>query len=198
MIPEELKVKVTGVTVISLDEWNSYQDKIPVFDDWFWTRTPKGVHSFYDDDNEILEEPLIYVVEYDQTIVTCNAWRNDCSFRPVLLLDSPNLKCGDKLVYNNMPYTVITPEWAICDWTDIDIIWSEEDDEEDALNWNKSYLRQFCDKYYVAHGNIAILNNDGEISEEILADLEEHKPLTFYHGSKAYDLIDGKLVEHEI
>ena len=197
MIPEELKVKVTGVTVISLDEWNAYQDKIPVFRDWFWTCTPKGIHSFYEDDKEIID-PLIYVVEYDQTIVTCNAWRNDCSFRPVLLLDSPNLKCGDKLVYNNMPYTVITPEWAICNWTDIDTVWSEEDDPEDAVNWNKSYVRQFCDKYYAAHGDIAILNNNGEISEEALADLQENSPLTFYHGSKAYDLIDGKLVEHEI
>lgn len=171
MIPEELKVKVTGVTVISLEEWNAYQDKIPVFRDWFWTRTPKGIHGYFEDHIEFVE-PLIYVVKDDKTIISCDACGDDIFFRPVLLLDSHNLKYGDKLVYNNMSYTVITPEWAICDWSNIELVWSEEDNLEDAVNWNKSDLRQFCDKYYAAHGDTAILNNNGEISEETLADLE--------------------------
>lgn len=202
MIAPELIVKVKGVTVISLDEWNDYQDKIPVMYDWFWTRTAKGVCTKYEDedgnDKNIDPTPVIWVIEDDQTVVTCNAWRNDCSFRPVLLLDSPGLKYGDKLVYNSLPFIVITPEWAICKWTEDDVMWSNEDEPEDAINWNKSHLKRYCEKYYEAHGNIALLNNNNEITDEQLAAIQENKPITIYHNDKAYDLIDGELVEHKI
>lgn len=141
-------IKVAGVTLLSVDEYETAKEYIPPIKGWWWLRSP-GDYRYY-----------AAYVHRDGRVLTHgnNVYGAGGVVRPALSisnLDSLNLKSGDRLIdFCGFDWTVISARLAICD-TGIGTHCFQEDwRAPDANDYEKSDVKNYLESWAAKNGII--------------------------------------------
>lgn len=104
---QEIEIDVTGVTLLSSEEYDKSKDLIPLVDEYWWLRSP----GFYPD--------RAADVIYDGSRGDLSVRDGEVCIRPALRiignLESLNLKSGDKIELVGYKWTILRGGLALCD-----------------------------------------------------------------------------------
>lgn len=139
---EEIDVKVTGITLLSKEEYEANKDIIPQ-SKWWWLRSPG--YARRDAAN----------VDYDGSLNFYYVINVSGCVRPALYIWDPqssNLKRGDKFDLAGYTWTVLSDDLALCD----DIVGStcfrEDWLADDANDYDKSDIKQWLHDWAEKNG----------------------------------------------
>lgn len=93
----------SGLTLLSIEEYNENKDHIKPINNWWWLR------SSYEGDS------IVSSVDYVGDISYGTVYDSNCSVRPALILESANLHVGDRFKFYEHNWTVISERYALCD-----------------------------------------------------------------------------------
>ncbi len=150
---EEIKepLKVTGITLLSIKEYETAKEYVPLVNGWWWLRSPGDISG-----------RAAYVEHYGRV----NTYGNyvdstDIAVRPALLilnLDSSNLNPGDRIVdFCGSDWTVISDNMVLCD-TEVGTHCFREDWVADGANdYKKSDVKKWLENWARERGIIDVV-----------------------------------------
>lgn len=134
-------LKVTGITLLSIEEYKAAKKYIPLIKGWWWLRSPGFLSS------------LAAYVDSDGCVDTHGDsvhWTNYV-VRPALLisnLDSFNLKPGDKIIdFCRFDWTVISGNMVLCDTGVGTHCFREDWQAPDANDYEKSDVKRWLEDW---------------------------------------------------
>ncbi len=141
-IPKDKRLKlelIKEATLLSYDEYQENEFNIPLFDDaWWWLRTP-GYDSF----RAAIVNFTGYADSYGDLI------QYEAGIRPALKLKSTgDFVIGDSAEFNNLPFTIISPEYALCDISIGKSVFRADRDAEDANVYAASDVKKAVDSWF--------------------------------------------------
>jgi hypothetical protein len=149
-IREEINepLKVTGITLLSLEEYEQAKKHIPMIRGWWWLRSPGGSsNSAAYVMNDGWVDTYGNGVDYTNIVV-----------RPALLisnLDSFNLKLGDRIVdFCRCDWTVIPGNMVLCDTGVGTHCFREDWGAPDANDYEKSDVKAWLENWAKERGII--------------------------------------------
>lgn len=106
-VKKEINIKIKGITLLSIEEYEKCRDIIPVlhYEQW-WLRSPGYIAST----NAAYVRFDGAVGDYGSSV---DNFQN--SVRPALFLKSPKLQIGDKIELFGLKWTAITNKMIVCD-----------------------------------------------------------------------------------
>lgn len=140
---DEVNLKITGATLLSIEEAEALPDHLRRYTNWWWLRSP-GIRHIY------------------ASYVNCTGYVNfnnygefvddtGSSIRPALKIEnlkSTGLKVGDSIIFNDREFEVISDTLAFCK-TDIGANWFRKNSEaEDANDYEKSDIKKSVDGWF--------------------------------------------------
>ena len=140
---EEINLKITGATLLSIEEAEALPDHLRRYTNWWWLRSP-GIRHIY------------------ASYVNCSSCVNfnnsgefvddsETSVRPALKIEnlkSFGLKAGDSILFADKEFEVVSDTLAFCT-TDIGKHCFRDDEEaESANNYEKSDVKKFVDEWF--------------------------------------------------
>ena len=136
---EPVELEITGITLLSKEEYLKYRDRIPPRNEWWWLRSP---YTDYDYNAGCVSNDG-YVDDRDV---------NDTSVgvSPALIcnLASSNLQIGDEFRLKGYTWTVISDKYAICN----DIIgyhcFRDDWEAPDANIYEKSDVKRYLEVWW--------------------------------------------------
>lgn len=131
---KELNISFLGITLLSLKEYESYKDIIPLTHIYYWTRTTSK--AYFD----------ATIVDHDGRTYNNVSVSDYAGVRPVLLFDSCNeLHQCDKVEVAGHIWTVICDNMMLCD----EIIGRSSFEESSGKNdYKDSTVKKWLDKWY--------------------------------------------------
>lgn len=130
----EKEVQFNGLTLLSKEEYFELKENIPKVEFWWWLRSP-GLSS------------LSACDVYDYGRLGGSPVNNDYdAVRPALILASEsNFIIGDKFIFDNHHWTVVSNEYALCD-DKYCYMWFREDwKASDANVYDASDIKKYID-----------------------------------------------------
>ena len=105
MIAKKINIDITGITLLSVDEYSKYRNRIPQRL-WWWLRTNAT-------DNDI----AVAVVNSSGEVKYDDAGCEKIHVRPALIYNSKtsDLRTRDKITLADLEWTVISDKYALCD-----------------------------------------------------------------------------------
>lgn len=135
---------ILGATLLSKEEFKQYEDIIPRTDGDWWLRSP-GAFSEY----------ACCVFDYGGYGRYCcysyggSVDRVGVGVRPALIISNlDNAKIGDKVEFEGKAFTVISPEYALCDTFIGKCIFRKDWKAEDANIYEASDVKKFVDDWF--------------------------------------------------
>lgn len=135
---EPVDIKITGITLLSVEEYEACKDVIPRAVSWWWLRSPSAHYVKY----------VAYVV-YDGWVYDLNV-DFGTGARPALQISnlaSVNLSIGDKLMLAGRTWTVISGTLALCDDIVGETKFREDWKMPDANNYEKSDVKKWLENW---------------------------------------------------
>lgn len=132
-----MEIDVTGITLLSIDEYGKMIDVIPPIHEFWWLRSPGLLH----DDAANVD------ISGAVSRLGRNVRRSDYCVRPALILDS-NLEIGDKFKLKNFVWTVISERYAICNTVIGQHCFREDWKAEDANDYEKSDVKKYLERWW--------------------------------------------------
>lgn len=129
-------VEFDGLTLLSKEEYNKYQDGIKPVNFWWWLRSPGGdsyCASFVYGDGSLDRSYVSYA---------------SGSVRPALILKSNNLLIGDRFNFYNYNWTVISDQYALCDEAFCEMEFREKWNAENANDYKYSDVKKYLDEQW--------------------------------------------------
>lgn len=134
VIYKKQKENFEGLTLLSSDEYNKYEDDIPMINKYWWLRSP-GYSSDYAP--YVRSVGSLYYSSVDST---------DGSVRPALILNpESSLIVGDKFKYYDHNWTVISAKYALCDEEFCCMAFREHWAANDANDYEASDIKLYLD-----------------------------------------------------
>lgn len=136
-IREEINesLKVMGITLLSIEEYEAAKEYIPLFNGWWWLRSP-GLYN--NRAAGVITDGSVYMYGYSVDVATHIV-------RPALLisnLDSFNLKPRDRIIdFCDFNWTVIPGNMVLCDTGIGTHCFREDWGAPDANNYEKSDVK---------------------------------------------------------
>lgn len=130
--------EITGATLLSIDEFKEYKDNIPLLKESWWLRSP-GVCD--------CEKAEAYEVRY----ITCvsNVVHSTYVIRPALQVSNlVDVEVGDKIKFDEKFFTVISPEYALCDTIIGRGAFRKDNEAADANDYEASDIKKFVDAWF--------------------------------------------------
>lgn len=146
---QKIDINIDQITLLSIEEYERYEENIPPVEDWWWLRSP-GYNSDY-----------AAVVSYDGSVNHYGYFvLNDCgAVRPVVILrlnlESSNLQISDKLYFAGCTWTMIAPNMALCDNSVGQTYFRKDWKASNANNYEKSHIKKYLKTW--AHDNGIII-----------------------------------------
>lgn len=137
-IKEHDSVEIVGVTILSKEEYNSYNDIIPEINNSWWLRSP-GIEQFRAACVHSSGSSDYYSVNYAHYAV-----------RPALIinLESSNLNIGDRFVFADKDWTVISDMLAICNSNIGTCTFRKNWEASNANVYEKSDLKKYVEDWF--------------------------------------------------
>ena len=134
-----MEIDVTGITLLSIDEYEKMRNVIPHMHDFWWLRSPgndSGHAAEVSNDGTVNEDGSN--VNYSLNCV-----------RPALILDPKfsNLEIGDKFKLKNYVWIVISERYAICDTAIGCHCFREDWTADDANDYEKSDVKKYLERW---------------------------------------------------
>lgn len=141
-IKQDSSLVIVGITILSKEEYDLYKDAIPLFNNYWWLRSPGS------------SSPYACIV-YDYGARDGNDYdvvdNGENAVRPALIinLESSNLNIGDEFTFADRDWTVISDALAICN-SDIGTCpfrdyWAASD----ANVYEKSDLKRYVEDWFI-------------------------------------------------
>lgn len=136
---EVTELDITGITLLSKEEYNEYRNHIPPRNFWWWLRSPYtgsgGSAGCVDDDGDVYD----YTV--DDTYVGVS---------PALIcnFESANLIIGDEFKLKGHTWTVISDKYALCNGNIGFRCFREDWKADDANVYETSDVKKFIEKWW--------------------------------------------------
>lgn len=137
---QEQDLKITGITLLSIEEYEKYKENICAVKTWYWWLRSPG----YDENYTAVVRGSGLVSHYGSSV--------DITYgvRPALIinLESSNLQISDKFKVKGYTWTVISDTLAICD----EIIGEESFRDNlrapDANDYEASDVKKYIEEWW--------------------------------------------------
>ena len=130
---QEFDIKITGITLLSKEEYEENRDIIPAVN-WWWLRSPGGNQS------------LAALVRSGGSLNSSRVHYDYGYVRPALYVWNPqssNLKRGDNFELAGYTWTMLSNDLALCDETVGQTCFRRDWRAEDANVYDKSDIKQW-------------------------------------------------------
>ena len=146
-VPKKIDLTITGITLLSIEEYEATKDNIPLVKDWWWLRSP-GRHSTY----------AANVTFYGSVSLSgSNVVLENYGVRPALQisnLKSFDLKNGDKISLANRMWTVISDDLALSNEFIGMNCFRKNHNTPDANDYHHSDVKKYIEKWAKRNGII--------------------------------------------
>ena len=149
-VTETAELDFDGITLLSLEEYKEFKDRIPIRGFWWWLRSAGGKDIKRADGVNQLGYSDSCIVKFPHGGVS-----------PVLRIknfESSVLKIGDRFKLKNHTWTVISNDYALCDDSIGDCPFRNKCFEPDANDYEKSDVKEFVERWW----NDELDTDDGE------------------------------------
>ena len=157
---EEVNLKITGATLLSIEEAEALPYHLRRYTTWWWLRSPGTKLNYASYVNASGYINFNNYGEYVASETNNGQFVEDSEMvvRPALQIEnlkSTGLKVGDSIFFDDKEFEVISDTLALCK-TDIGVCYFRKDDEAgDANDYEKSDVKKFVDEWFIN-------NNGGE------------------------------------
>ena len=146
-------VEITRATLLSIEEYEEYKCYILYTNDCWWHPLPGDICYF---DNWWLRSPGKYsdraaVVDDDGSgrDYSSHVVHFDYAIRPALQISNlGDVKVGNKIKFGGKTFTVISPEYALCDTAIGHGAFRKDRNAADANVYEASDVKKFVDKWF--------------------------------------------------
>lgn len=140
---EEVNLKITGATLLSIEEAEALPDHLRRYTNWWWLRSPGTKHIYA---SYVNCPGYINFNKYGEFVDN-----SETTIRPALKIEnlkSLGLKVGDSIFFDDKEFEVISDTLAFCT-TDIGTHCFHEDEyAEGANDYKKSDVKKFIDGWF--------------------------------------------------
>lgn len=138
-VKKELEIQTKGITLLSSEEFDELESRIPPLNDTCWWLRSPG-HS--DDEAAFVDGVfgLVYGLGHNVDLVF--------GVRPALILESSNLQIGDSFEFGNHTFTVISEKYALCDDSIGKHCFRKDWKAKDANNYETSDVKKYVEDWY--------------------------------------------------
>lgn len=149
---EERKIEIDEITLLSVEEYETYQNAIPKIDSWWWLRSPGACIVANAAD-----------VAFDGSIHTISVTSDD-GVRPALRIKNPesfDIGIGDKFRLAGYIWTMIEDGLALCDDVVGNCAFRKNWKAQDANIYEKSDIKKWLENWADENG-IERKDDDGQ------------------------------------
>ena len=143
VIEEERKIEIDEITLLSLEEYETYQNAIPKIAAWWWLRSPNA--SIVANAPDVDNDGLIHTIS-----VT-----SDDGIRPALRIKNPesfDIGIGDKFRLAGDMWTMIGDGLALCDDVVGNCAFRKNWKAQDANIYEKSDIKKWLENWAEENG----------------------------------------------
>ena len=131
--------EITGATLLSFEEYEKYKYDILRIDDCWWLRSPS--HYSY--------AAAVVDMTAAATMLVIMLYYDDYAIRPALKISNlEDVEVGDKIKFDGKTFTVISPEYALCDTAIGHGAFRKDSNAADANIYEASDVKKFVDKWF--------------------------------------------------
>ncbi len=137
-VKKELEIQTKGITILSSEEYEELESRIPPLNDNWWLRSP----GYFDihvatvmDDGHV-------------NVIGCYVGSAYPNVRPALILESSNLQIGDNFKFGNHTFTVFSEKYALCDDSIGKHCFRKDWKAKDANDYEKSDVKRYIEDWY--------------------------------------------------
>lgn len=136
-ITKELDIDIKGITLLSIEEYEASRPYIRLGDNNWWLRSP----SAYND-------CAAYASSCGYMDGACDFVIESCGVRPALKITSSDLSTGDRFNLFEQDWTVISDEYALCDYSIGRYCFRKDCYAEDANDYEASDVKKFLEDWF--------------------------------------------------
>ena len=132
-----ISLNVTGITLLSVEEYYTNKAVIPVVDGSWWLRLTGGYVDFS-------------AYAYERTQVEEDgrqAGENELGVRPVLVVSGDSLAAGDKIIFRDMTWTKVCTGVILCDEIIDYMMFREDLTAMDANIYEASDVKDYLEEW---------------------------------------------------
>ncbi len=139
---EVVDLKIIGITLLSEADYVAFKGNIKSCGKTWWLKT---AYDQYDG------KAYAKRVEADGSISVRDVEEYHTFVRPALMLGDANkayCKIGDKFLFADDTYTIISNELALCDDTLGQMAFGADKNDRSASNYERSYIKAYLDEWF--------------------------------------------------